>query len=246
MLSNVNLIHILGRRVGIYPFDASHIEGASIDLTASCYAWSLKDKKSIVERDEIVIKPKDTAIIFTNEAISFDKNHAGICLNRMSFSIGGINHSSSPLKPGYTGRLSVAIYNSSDSDFTINVGEPILVIMMFKLRRHANATVGNGYGSRLDILASLGIQIDEHTRRELVSYDDRDNLLRLMKGDIGFKEYKKCLFKIRRIPAAIVAVLIILSFVAYAVYAHKTDELVLIVITAVVAIVVSRLEDWLV
>ena len=180
MLSDVNLNHVLGKHVGIYPFDATHIEGASIDLTASRYAWSLKDKTPCVIGDQIIIKPKDTAIVFTNEAISLDKSYAGICLNRMSFSIKGVIHSSSPLKPGYTGRLSVAIYNSSDSNFIINVGEPMLVIMLFKLRRHASATVGNGYGSRLDILASLGIQIDEHTRRELVSYDDRDNLLGLM------------------------------------------------------------------
>ena len=245
MLSNVNLNHILGRHVGIYPFDANHIEGASIDLTASRYAWSLKDKTSLIVGDEIVIKPKDTAIIFTNEALSLDKNYAGICLNRMSFSIGGINHSSSPLKPGYTGRLSVAIYNSSESDFKITVGEPILVIMLFKLRKHTNATVGNGYGSRLDILASLGIQIDEHIRREVVAYDDREYLLRSMKGDAGFREYKKRLFKTKRIAVAIAVVLMMLCLVAYAVYAKKTDELVLIVITAIATIAASHLDDWL-
>ena len=246
MLSNVNLNHALGRHVGIYPFDASHIEGASVDLTASRYAWSLKDKTPLVVENEIVIKPKDTAIIFTNEAISLGKSYAGICLNRMSFSIGGVNHSSSPLKPGYTGRLSVAFYNSSDSDFKINVGEPMLVIMLFKLRRPASATVGNGNGSRLDFLASRGIQIDEHTRRELVGYDDRDNLLRLMKGDTGFRGYKKRLFKTRRIPIIIIAILMMLGLAAYAIYAHKTVELVLIIITAIVSAVVSHFNDWLV
>ena len=45
MISNINIKKHLGKNIAIYPFDPSKIEGASLDLTASGFAWSANKKK---------------------------------------------------------------------------------------------------------------------------------------------------------------------------------------------------------
>ena len=87
MLSNVNLENALGKHIGIYPLDLNRIEGASIDLTASRYAFSVNKRKSVVEGDVITIDSGDTVIVFSNESLSIDNHYAGACYNRISFSM---------------------------------------------------------------------------------------------------------------------------------------------------------------
>ena len=64
-----DIINELGKNILIYPLDHCLIKGSSIDLSASKYAWSISDGKSLVKENNIIIPPKQTAIIFTNETI---------------------------------------------------------------------------------------------------------------------------------------------------------------------------------
>ena len=192
MLSNVNLESALGKHIGIYPINLDRLEGASIDLTASRYAWSINTKKSVVMNNSITIAPGDTVIVFSNEFISLDNKYAGACYNRISFSMKGIIHASSPLKPNYTGRFSVTLCNASDVDVVLAVGDPIVVIMFHKLDKEATITQGNGNGSRFDLLQAMNITVeDEKTRTEITSFDDREKLIRTMKSSNEYKEIKR-------------------------------------------------------
>ncbi len=222
MLSNANLLNDIGKHIAIYPlkkpgnenaFDLEEgIEGASFDFTASKYAWSISKKVSVVSNGRICIAPHDTVIIFTNESISLDKYYAGACYSKLTFSMRGINHSSSPLKPGYTGRLSVSLHNDSDKEFLISVGDSIVVIMLNKLNKPATITYGNGKGSRLDILSSLGIEITVQDRSEIQKYDDREKILAWMKEEENYKKFKKKRFKKLRIFNKITFLLVLIVF----------------------------------
>ena len=192
MLSNVNLESALGKHIGIYPLDSSRIEGASIDLTASQYAFSVNEKKSVVKNGVIIIDPGDTVIVFSNESISLDKHYAGACYNRISFSMKGIIHASSPLKPNYTGRFSVTLYNASPNPVTIHINDPVVVVMFQKLKKPATKTQGNGNGSRFDLLQSMNINVtDEEVRTAIVEFDDRKRLMQTMKESEEFKKIRK-------------------------------------------------------
>lgn len=205
MVSNVNLVDDIGKHIAIYPllkdnqagkigraFDLTRdIEGASFDFTASQYAWSIKEQRSAIEDGYIKIKPKDTVIIFTNEVLSLDEYYAGACYSKLTFSMRGINHSSSPLKPGYTGRMSVSLHNDSTRVFSIGIGDPIVVVMLSKLNKPSNITNGNGKSSRLDILNSLGISITDEERKAITEYDDRTKVMSSMKAEENYKEFKK-------------------------------------------------------
>ena len=203
LLSNVNLEEVLGKHIGIFPLDFKSIEGASIDLTASKYAYSVSKKKSVVSGDRITIDPKDTVIVFTQETIFLDEHYAGACYNRISFSMKGLIHASSPIKPNYIGRFSVALYNASLETIVIKVKDPIVVVMFHKLDKPATVSRGNGKSSRLDLLQSLGITIqNEKTRHELTQYDDRDSLFETMKKCESYKRIEKKRAKKRAIAIA--------------------------------------------
>lgn len=198
MISNVNLEDALGKHIGIYPLDLNRIEGASIDLTASRYAFSVNKKESVVKNGVITIDSGDTVIVFSNESLSLDNHYAGSCYNRISFSMKGILHASSPLKPNYTGRFSVTLYNASPNLIMINVGDPIVVVMLHKLSKSATITQGNGNGSRFDLLQSMGINvIDEGARTAIKEFDDRTKLLQKMKESDEFNKIRSRKFKNR-------------------------------------------------
>lgn len=243
MLSNIDIKKILGKHIGIYPFNPNHIEGASIDLTASCYAWSIKEKKTAIDEKDnsiILIKPNDTTVIFTNEFITLDQNYAGACYNRILFSINGIHHSSSPLKPGYTGRLSVSFNNNSSETFNIRVDDPIVVIMLHRLHKQANTTFGNGGGSRFDMLCSLGIEIDNETRNNLSYYDDRNRLLDEMKSDQEFKQYKKTIFSKKTFFKVFIPILILFCISIYYAYNYGLEQFISLLIVGIITALLAR------
>ena len=195
MLSNINLEYALGKHIGIYPLNSDKIEGASVDLTASQYAFSVNRKESVVKDGVIIIDPGDTVIVFSNESLSLDNHYAGACYNRISFSMKGILHASSPLKPNYTGRFSVTLYNASPNPVTIQVGDPVVVVMFQKLDKPATKTQGNGNGSRFDLLQSMNINVtDEGARTAIIAFDDRTKLLQTMKESEEFKKIRKRTF----------------------------------------------------
>ena len=213
LLSNVNLENALGKNIGIYPLNISHIEGASIDLLASRYAFSVKKKESVVKGERIEIDPGDTVIVFTNESISLDKHYSGACYNRVSFSMQGILHSSSPLKPDYTGRLSVSLYNASPRQVDLEVGKPVVVLMINKLNRPATIHRGKGNGSRIDLLQQMGITItEEEIRTDITKYDDRNSLMEVMKESDEYKRIKDRNNK-KRIREGVIFVAVLLAII---------------------------------
>ena len=84
-------------------------------VTASKIAYSLihRNKKSIVVNDQIEIEPGDTALIYTKESIFLGNKLAGTCHNRVKMAACGLDNPGTPMFPGSSGKLLIAIHNQS-------------------------------------------------------------------------------------------------------------------------------------
>ena len=87
----------------------------------------------------------------------------------------------------------IALYNDSDDVVKIAVGDQIVVVMLFKLKKSATLGDEKGGGSRADLLLSLGIQISQEARKKLVErkYIDRNTLLEEMRKSDSFQDFIK-------------------------------------------------------
>lgn len=154
MLSDTDIKRELGKHLLIYPLRGSNIKGASINLTASRYAWSLETKKSIVEEDVIVIPAHDTGLIETEENIAVSGRLAGTYHSRVKTVSAGGGHVGTTLNPYWIGHSLIAIHNHLDRPIEIKVGEPFVTLVLDYLNRAAKHEEENQPG-RVDILQTL-------------------------------------------------------------------------------------------
>jgi len=182
MLSDVDIKKkINDKSIFIYPFSERNLEGAGVYVTASKFAWSLRTKEKICdEYGNIRIPMNDTAMIVSEEVISLDWRTAGICLSRVGMVFRGLRHAETPLKPGFSGRLVLAIYNHTDEEVKINIGDKIAVVVFYELRR--------GLTNRLEGTGHPTFALAKVVKMDL---EDRNMILDNHKEFRGYKEHLK-------------------------------------------------------
>lgn len=107
-----------------------------MDLTLG-KAWnsnySYNDKSLFqIEKDEIVIRSRQSVVVLVDEYIKVPNNKFGIVLSTGSlFLQKGVLIPSAKVEPGYSGRLKLRIVNTSSSKITIRVGEKLASVVFF-------------------------------------------------------------------------------------------------------------------
>lgn len=197
MLSDVDLKKVLGKGIVIYPLTIENIEGGSIYLTASDLAWSCgkarnNEDAKIVHNGKIHIPKNDTAIIISKEAIALNNHYAGTCHSRVSLVAKGLDHISTPMKPGTCGRLLLSIHNNSSEDISIDVGEKIAVVMFHQLMSKAKKGSDKNHVNPI-VLSQLGIKVQDKDSAELEKavYNDFKEMSYALKNSEEFKAYVK-------------------------------------------------------
>ncbi len=135
MLSIENIYSEFGKNIYIYPTKHLIIKGASVDLSASRFAWSLKTKKSIYDNEKRVIKIPafDSAVIFTNEVLYVTNKIAGTYHSKVSFTANGLGHIGTTLDPEFIGPSKIIIHNHSSEDFELPENHTMVSVCFYKL-----------------------------------------------------------------------------------------------------------------
>lgn len=139
-LGYYDIINELGRNILVYPLERFVLKGASIDLTASKYAWSINDGKTLIKGNKIIIPPKQTAVIFTNETIYVSEKICGTYHPKVSLVSQGLSHIATTLDPLFIGISSITLTNLSDKEIKIPIGAAFVSIILYYINTPSKST----------------------------------------------------------------------------------------------------------
>lgn len=160
VLSEQDIMDELGNGILIYPFKKSQLTGSCLALTASQYAYDIKDKKlldaqidpNLPDQKFFILPPRDTVLVWTNESVCISEYFCGSIIARVRLVSKGIGHIGTRVNPNWEGILCITLHNLSDADIQINVGETIAYLRFHKLLSKSLTPKNLHDPARLDIL----------------------------------------------------------------------------------------------
>lgn len=153
VLSNKDIKKTLGKDIYICNFNEDNLQGASYNLTASKYAYSIKDKKLIINsNNQLVFPPHETVIVLTKESIYVSERITGTYHSKVKLVCNGLTHISTTLDPGYFGVSAIAIHNNSDKEFILNPNKTFVTLILYRMGSKAIIPATDNPGSRPDIV----------------------------------------------------------------------------------------------
>jgi len=160
VLSEQDIIDELGKGILIYPFNKSQLTGSALALTASAYAYAIKDKKLLdahsdpnqPEQKFFTLPPRDTVLVWTNESVCINECFCGSIIARVRLVSKGIGHIGTRVNPNWGGIFCITLHNLSDAAIQINLGEPIAYLRFHKLLSKSLTPKNLHDPARLDII----------------------------------------------------------------------------------------------
>lgn len=202
MLSNNDIKRelIKSKNLAIHPLKVENIKGSSINLTASKYAWNLKDNNSAYfKRDNvIVIPPNETVSIYTEEGIWVSRRIGGTYHPRVSLVAKGLSNISTTLDPQWYGLSLVTVTNQSSDKVEIPVGQAFVSVMLYYLKTPATKGVSENLASRPDISAKFQKTHEEDVYLSNQWHRSHEALANSMLSSDSYKELYKNKTKYRR------------------------------------------------
>ncbi|WP_138859154.1 dCTP deaminase domain-containing protein [Exiguobacterium mexicanum] len=190
---------VKAKNISIYPLKLENIKGSSLNLSASKMAWRVSDRKSAVVADTtIIIPPRDTVCIYTNEAIWVSRRVGGTYHPRVSLVSKGLGHISTTLDPGWAGVSLVAVNNPSDKEIVINVGEAFVSVMFYYLKTPSSLNDHENLASRPDIGKVFDLSPEEHSFLEMSWHRNQSNITKNMIKSLEYNDLKSQKLKFRR------------------------------------------------
>lgn len=160
MLSNVDIAKELNKNIWIYGLNTDNIKGASINLTASKWAWRVSDGGTAAVNDIITIPPHDSVLVETEEVIHVSDKIAGTYHSKVGLVSKGIGHIGTTLDPNWCGNSLIALHNTSGDPIDIKVGDTFVSLIFSYVKTEAKTDGLNGSNSsgRLDALTNINAQ----------------------------------------------------------------------------------------
>jgi len=165
MLSYEDTVKSLGKHLIIHPLNTSKLRGASVDLTASKWAWSLKNKESVVSSGVngtyITIKPNDCIVVLTYETVAIDNTLMGKLYSKSFFVAKGLSPISGLVDPGFIGKIILTLHNQSEQAVVIHCENDSITQISFDLLMTKTTKVYKERTSHLSLLHNQGIFVPE-------------------------------------------------------------------------------------
>lgn len=134
VLSYKDIEKLIGKEIYIHPYNPSNLKECSYNLTASKYAYSIDDKKLLINKNnEIVIPKNETAIIITEESLYVTGRICATYHSKVSLVSKGLSHISTTLDPYYIGKSAIAVHNNSNKSIIIKEGESFATLIFYRL-----------------------------------------------------------------------------------------------------------------
>ncbi|GAB1541232.1 hypothetical protein NUACC21_39020 [Scytonema sp. NUACC21] len=210
VLSDNDIIRELGRGILFHPLKPGSIKACDLCLTASEYAYAIgkqerltvqtepNKKKPSEEQKYFCIPPRDTALVWTDEAVYLSGNFRGPLYSRVEVVSKGIGHIGTRVNPCWSGVLCIALHNTSDGEMRINVrdvSEPIAYLAVEKLSSKTSSNRNIDKSARLDIISGRSNTSDIHDffnqKEHSWMSGDTDLLKKLMLDSSEYKRIKR-------------------------------------------------------
>lgn len=198
-LSNIDIEkELIQGNILVFPFVRKNIKGASYNFTVGQFAYQIpKDSKSGYKRaydsvqQRIVLPPKSTVLVATNESIWVSHKIAGTYHSKVKLVSQGVGHIGTTLDPDYLGVALIALHNLSEQEVILKPGQDTFVSINFHyLKTGSNVNHDNQPG-RPDLVNM--VNPNEEDRKWLeVDYRNNKKVLRQeLNTDLEFIRFKK-------------------------------------------------------
>lgn len=210
MLSNKDIVRelIKSKNLAIHPLNTQYINGSSINLTASDFAWYSGEKsigtdaqgnpitieapgKYAVVDGKIKIAKGETVSILTQEAIWVSRKISGTYHSRVSLSAKGLSNISTTLDPKWCGLSLISITNNSKYEQIINVGDGIVTLTFDYLNRRASKDHVEIAASRQDIYNRFNMEGIDPVRLQYLQGNEHRTSFRIKENMRESDVYKQ-------------------------------------------------------
>lgn len=162
LLSKFDIERQIGKGISIVPFCSANIKENSINFTLSNMAWRIMPGKrndynnaqSACKGDFIILEPKSTTIVYTEEVIALNHKFGGTFHSKVGIVSKGVVFCSTMIGPSYCGHLLIALQNPTDFKIKLKVGETFISLVLHKMdtpikKIHKNTNAG-GHTEKLE------------------------------------------------------------------------------------------------
>lgn len=102
--------------------------------------------RKIYEQSYFLIPPHSYALGLTLETFNIPEDILGICLGKSTYARCGLVVNTTPLEPGWKGRLVLELANTADLPIRVYIGEGIGQLLLFKGSERPETTYGDRSG----------------------------------------------------------------------------------------------------
>lgn len=158
VLSYKDIRKLIGKEIYIHPYNEENLKECSYNLTLSKYAYSIYDKKLLInKKNQIVIPSQETVILITEESLYVTGRICGTYHSKVSLVSEGLSHISTTLDPYYIGKSAITVHNNSNKAIILKPGDTFATLIFYRL----STKVPN---------KNRDLEDNHQSRREIVNY----------------------------------------------------------------------------
>ena len=198
-LSNIDIEkELIQGNILVFPFNKKNIKGASYNFTVGQFAYQIpKDPgdpyKSVYNPDNqmIVLPPKSTVLVATNESIWVSHKIAGTYHSKVKLVSKGIGHIGTTLDPNFLGVALIALHNLSENEISLEAEKDTFVSITFHYLRTGSTAEHDNRPGRPDLVSMLNPDVRDREWIEVEYRNNKNVLKRTLNEDPEFIKFKK-------------------------------------------------------